>query len=88
MEEPLKAREPKWHLREKGAVPGSYWQKSTEDGYSTSGSKVLPKKLRETQTGKQGCECVKWTDRHNFLCCSVSCERMDIEYKKQIEAKR
>lgn len=47
VEEPLKAREPKWHLREKGAVPGSYWQKSTEDGYSTSGSKVLPKAERD-----------------------------------------
>lgn len=45
---PLKARGAKWHLRGKGAVPGNYWQKSTEDGYSTSGNKVLPKKLRET----------------------------------------
>lgn len=42
---PAEGQGAKWHLREKGAVPDNYWQKSTEDGYSMSGSKALPNKL-------------------------------------------
>lgn len=46
----LKAREAERDPREKGAVRGNCWQKSTEDGYSTSGNKAFPKKLREAET--------------------------------------
>lgn len=46
----LKARGAERDPREKGADLGNCWQKRTEDGYSTSGNKTFPRKLREAET--------------------------------------
>jgi len=46
----LKASRAERDPGEKGAAPGICWQKSAEDGYSTSGDKAFPKKLRAAET--------------------------------------